>query len=247
MKDAYRQYWMLTTLLLCAAVFAAYEGFFAWGYQKFPELTVQLVFLAIMALFCWAYVVIGHTAARDVSHNERMLDLLKRNIVLAVDTGTDLEVSLKEAYEMRHMMATTGQRDGLGLMLERVQKKFEDRLMQGVSRIDTVRIFLFFFGLFCTLIGIVQGFASQQIPTNPEEAKLYSFAIIKALGLAYVPATACIGSTLILYVLSVSLQQRIGEIVEGFEDLAFRVVVLGEKVRIHAPQSTERKDNAAIS
>ncbi len=99
-----------------------------------------------------------------------------------------------------------------------------------MGQIDTVRVFLFFAGLLFTVVGIVQGFASQGFPTNPEEAKVYSFTIIKALGLSYLPATECLGATLILFILSIALQKQASALTARFSDVLYWEVFIGNPV-----------------
>ena len=99
------------------------------------------------------------------------------------------------------------------------------------DQIDSIRTTLFFVALFVTIIGIVLGFATQQYPTNPEEAKMFSFSIIKALGLAYVPSMMCIGSTLVLLVLSIMLQRDAGRVIARGRSVLYRIAFFNEPVQ----------------
>jgi hypothetical protein len=223
---AYRQFWVLTALLLCAAIYAAYAGAISWGFEKFPQLPIQLAFGFIQLVFLWAYAGIGHGAAVLIARNEHALDVMQQDIPLIGDKS-EVERVLLETADLRKRGQEQRQLD-FSILHDVMREQFEGRLMEDVGRIDVIRVFMFFFGLLFTLVGVVQGFASQQFPTNSEEAKIYSFTIIKALGLAYLPAAGCIGATLILFVLSNLLQKRIGTLLSRFDVVLYRVAILGE-------------------
>ena len=105
----------------------------------------------------------------------------------------------------------------------------QERLTARIEKIDSARVFLFFVGLLCTAAGIVQGLASNGVPTNPEEAKLFSFTVIKALGLSSLPTTECLGTTLVLYALSHQLDAQARTLIARFEDALYETVYLDKK------------------
>lgn len=224
---AYRTHWLLTAILASAVIVAIEQGLLVWGMTKFPDWQIQIAILSIVIVFVWAYGLLGHQAALVLGQNERMLGLLEGGLTVVGATRTDAGRLLDEGQNLRARGAEVGQTD-FALLYEIISEKMRRVLEGRVERIDKIRVFLFFVGLLFTLIGVVQGFATQQFPTNPEEAKLYSFTIIKALGLAYLPATMCIGSTLALYVLSNQLQERVSETMERFDAKLYQVAILGQ-------------------
>jgi biopolymer transport protein ExbB/TolQ len=186
---------------------------------------VQWVFVCILAIFAFTYGKTGHRAARTISYSEHAVDMLNRNIPLIGQS--DVRECLAEAIVRRERGFAKGQTD-FGTLFELTREKIRDRLMTDVDRIENVRTLMFFIGLFCTIIGIIQGFALQLLPTNPEESKVYAFTIIKALGLAYLPGAGCIGSALLFHVLGIMLQTRASALLSRFDDVLYSVILLEE-------------------
>lgn len=228
MSSAYRQYWLLTAFLLSVTIYGLYMGVVGWALLKFPDIPTQLSFGFILAVFLYAYG-FGHRAAKELSQSERALDLLSRGVP-SLGKLSAVEECLAEAMQLRQQGRDNGQTN-FAILYDRIEDRFDGSVTEDIGRIDTIRVFLFFVGLLFTLIGVVQGFASQQFPTNPEEAKMYSFTIIKALGLAYLPAAACMGSTLVLFVLSNVLQSRASRLISDFGNMLYRVAVLGKSTK----------------
>ena len=223
--NAYRQYWLLTGLFVSAAIFGVHAGIVGWVMTKFPDLQGQLITLVIIGIFLYTYIVHGHQAAKRLSKNHLALQCIESGGSMYHD-GTEVEISLKEVLNLRKAGVEAGQSD-FSKLYEVAEDQFEDQISVRIGQIDTIRVFLFFVGLLFTVVGIVQGFAFQQSPTNAEEAKMYSSAIIKALGLAYLPATECLGATLILFVLSNLLQSHANALIAGFRRVLYRAVFLG--------------------
>jgi len=224
--NAYRRYMALTAVVASAAIYALWHGVVGWGIQKFPDIPTQIVVAGVAVVFIYAYTVLGHRAALLASRNESSLMLFDSNAV--VNGASESFDLLKKAATLRNKGVGVNQRD-FSLLYELTHEELEGELKAPIESIDAARIFLFFAGLTFTVIGIVQGFASQGIPSNPEEAKIYSFTIIKALGLAYLPTATCIGTSLVLYVLSYQLQQDIGRVLRRFDAILYRVAILGEQ------------------
>ncbi len=227
---AYALYWALTTLLACAAIFAVEQGFVTWGVQKFPDLPAQLAFLLIVCVSVWSYATHGHRIALLLSRNEHAMLKLERGIPSVGDTSSEIEDALLEAASLRRQGAEEGQAS-FDVLYEFIDLRTEATLTGDIGRIDSIRLLMLFVGLFFTVLAIVSGFASQLFPTNPEEAKLYSFTIIKALGLAYLPAAGCMGSTLVLLVLNNMLEPKADDLMMRFRPFLYKVAVLGASVQ----------------
>jgi len=240
--NSYRQYWTLTVLLMCAVIIAIYQGLVTWVIQKFPDWQIQVAFVGILVIFLWTYGVTGHRAARQLSRNEHALDVLESGIP-SINAKSEVKALIADTVQRRERGNGLNQTD-FRVLYEWASERLDHILTRDIERIDTVRVLLFFVGLFFTLIGIIAGFATQQFPTNPEEAKVYSFTIIKALGLAYLPAVACIGATLALYVLSTLLHSRSKGVQVRFEDIVYETAILGEAQTRAPAQDARRKTNA---
>lgn len=219
-----RRYWIFTSLILVAVIAAWYQGVFAWGLQKFPDRTVHLIVSGIGAVLLWSYLGSGLRSARIITTAECISDIPE-------EWGENpISSILYHTIDLRAAGERSGQSNYAPLM-DLASERLDDELFGEVHRIDSARVFLFFFGLLVTLIGIVAGFATQQFPSNPEEAKMFSFTIIKALGLAYLPAMMCIGSTLVLYVLSTMLQHAANAASLRLQEILYRITILGEHCR----------------
>lgn len=223
---AYRYFWFITALLVGATIYAVSEGLIGWALAKFPELQGQLISVLILAIFLYAYAFEGYLAARLLLVNDQATGSVTRGEQSPLVGGTEVQSILRRAMYLRSAGTQKGQTD-FSVLFNLMSERFDSSITAALVRIDTIRVFLFFAGLLFTVIGIVQGFASQQYPTNPEEAKLFSFTIIKALGLAYLPATECLGSTLILFVLSNTLQSQAAMLKERFDEMLYNVTFIG--------------------
>lgn len=218
------------------------------GLEKFPDALVQIIFAGVIAVFVQAYAQSGHMVALQLSRDLHAAAIIECGGKRLAEKG-NLGESILRAQERRVHGVKAGQQD-FSILYEHERERYLGIAMAGIKALDSVRVFLFFVGLLFTIVGIVQGFASQQFPTNAEEAKMYSFTIIKALGLAYLPAAGCIGSTLVLYVLSTRLQSTLDSVVTRFEDLLYRVAILGEQplpVAQTAPAPAEEASHAVTT
>ncbi len=223
----YRYYGALSAILAVGTIYGSQMDVVPFLLQKFPEPAVQAVVFGILFVFAYAYIFYGHAAARDISADLFALDSVEDGHPLSGESASIM--CLREAEELYQKGKAHGQ-VSFDRLYDLVQERYERIAYERISQIDAIRVGLFFVGLLFTLIGVVHGFASQAFPTNAEESKLFSFTIIKALGLAYLPAATCLGTTLVLYILSNILQKHAGLATERFNNNLYQVVFLGKQV-----------------
>ena len=178
---AYRQYWVLTGLLLAGTIYVVYAGVISWALVKFPELQGQVISVFVFAVFLYAYIVHGYGATRLITANAEAIQVVADKQAFFPPTllETEAVLTLAEARKL-HVMGAAHKQANFSTLYDKSHERFENCLSAKIAQIDTIRVFLFFAGLLFTVVGIVQGFATLQFPTNAEEAKIYSSTIIKA-------------------------------------------------------------------
>jgi len=225
--NTYSRYWLLTALLLCGVIYLVWSGTAAWGIAKFPEAAVRGAVLFVLAVFLYTYGYEGHGVARMLSKNEMVLPLLARGTG-GSEAAAEISVCLHKTASLRRVGATAPIRQAdFSVLYYRQKEAFEHALTAGIDRIESYRNGLFFLGLAFTAAAIVAAFAAQMIPTNSEEARLYSFAIIKALGLSYTATLACLSSMVVLYVLGTMLRARADQLIDACDGLLYETAILG--------------------
>ena len=226
MRRPYPQYWLLAALFVSAATVAFYWKLPHQFVTAFPDPMTRTVCGVVLALFLWMFFRYGATAASELEENGYALAIF-------AEGGRVPEVMastfLLEASNLRARGVKVGQSD-FTLLHEKIDEKFATSITRATNHIDTVLLFLFFVGMFFTVVGIVTGFAFNKPPTNPEESKLMSFAIIKALGLAYAISGTCLGSAVTLYGLSAFLKAHAHTVQTMFTDALYEVAILNAPV-----------------
>ncbi len=224
--SAYKHYWLLSALLMSAAIYAGYAGLFTWTLQKFPEPMTQYAFLFVALMFLWTFVR-GHRTARMISRNERALHHLEQG-----DSTNPCEIHdyLEEAVQLRNEGITEAKQSDFSMLHQRQVALFDEAVTENVSSIDTMKSFMFIFAVFLAFMSIVSGVGLSVLPNSAEELRPFAFGLLKALGLAYVPGTACIGSFLILHVLGSMLHVHAQRLRVRFDLAVYRVAIIGRDV-----------------
>jgi hypothetical protein len=221
--NVYRQYWLTTALLLAGVIFAVEQGGGSWILQKFPDPIVQICLLIVFVVFLYAYYS-AHGVARELAASSEAFAVFHQKGTVNLDTVFGSVVGETIQLRDEHAKAKVGE---FALLYQRACDQVADRLEAGINHIDGIRVFLFFLGLTITLMGMVAGFAYMSIPADAEQAKQFAFNIIKALGLAYLPATSCMLAGLVLYIITHWQRNRVSEVLERFDATLYRVAVLG--------------------
>lgn len=219
----YPQFWLVAALLATAGAVASYWNLPILFFSAFPDPMTRAVCLAVFALFLWVFFYLGEAAARDLEENGAALAVFMDGGHMQSGAAAEL---LHEASQLRARGLEAGQSD-FALLHEKTDEKFASFITRGTQHIEAVLLFLFFVGMFFTVVGIVAGFAFTKPPTGPEEAKLMSLSIIRGLGLAYAISGSCLGSALILYVLNSLLKAHARAVQTIFSDALYEVAILG--------------------
>ncbi len=222
--NTYARYWLFTALLLCGVVYLIWSGTAAWGIAKFPEPAVRGAVAFVLAIFFYTYGYEGHRVARMLARNERAL----QRLALYVQGRSEVEDIFLKTSNLRGQGASVGQTD-FSTLYYRQKDGLEDMLTVGIDRIETYRNGLFLLGLAFTAAAIVAAFAAQMIPTNSEEARLYSFTIIKALGLSYTATLACLSSMVVLYVLGSMLRAQAERLIAASSEWLYRIAMMADR------------------
>lgn len=221
---AYRQYWLLTALLLSAVALVIYSGVIGWALEKFPQLETQVAFAAVIGIFVWTFALRGHRTARKIAHNERALDKLARGAQPALCEAT---LRLAEARMLRNEGIREAKQTDFSMLHERQVSAFEDTLSEDLTVIDSVKLRMLVIAIFLAFLSIVSGIGAAALPTNVESVTPFLFGLLKALGLAYVPGLACFGSFLILHELGNFLGTHVRCLCRRFDLASYRVAVIG--------------------
>lgn len=231
--NAYRQYWLLTALLLSAAIYGAYAGVISWTIETFPSTITQAAVLIVLLVLSWTFVLRGHRTARMIAHNERALDRLGRNFFLVESEALDC---LEEGRTLRTEGHQAGQTD-FSQLHQRQVSYFEKALTADITIIENVQFRLFITGVFLAFLSIVIGVGLAQYPQAVENLSPFLFGLMKALGLAYVPGLVCIGSFMILAELVSILKAHTNRLVRQFDLAAYRVAIVGRPIEASLARS----------
>lgn len=235
MRRPYPQFILITALLLSAVIYAFYGQFFSHFLTAFPDPMTRVVCFGVLALFSYMFVWRGASVAWMLEQNGSALAAHSRKEVMPAGTiATEL---LLEAAELRSYGGRIGQTE-FSLLHTKTAEKFEAWTDEGTSRIEATLLLLFYLGMFFTVVAIVLGFAFNKAPANAEEAKLFAFAIIKGLGLAYGISGTCLGSAVLLFLLNSFLKSHQQVVMTMFVDALYEVSILGAPVKTRKTEPT---------
>lgn len=206
----YQKYWIFTSLLILAVVYALYAGIIGWTMEKFPDIQGQLIAIGILTLFLYVYGIQGHRVVKLLSQNIRTIEEAEACHCLA------------EVVDIRSRVGEVN----LGFLYDYSLGQFSRMLFARIRPIRDTFLFFFLLGVAVALLGIVQGYGYLLPPTSPEEAKLYSSTILKALGMAYLPALVGASSALILYPLLTTLESQTEALIGRFDKVLFETIFL---------------------
>ena len=221
----YRKYWFMTGALAAVATYAIYQGLVGWAMLKFPDTVIQLICLAVITIFLYAYLIDGLSTTKLIANNEYSFQRIMRGEEVNVHDSI-VALELAKAQHRANRGRSGGQKD-FGTLVDLRGDSAAKKLTSIVGDIDQIRNLLFFLGFCFTLLSIVGGIGMQTLPTNPEESKTFAFNILRALGYSYLPASVSVVSGTILLQLGYMLHKQASELVSDFEDVLYDVVFLG--------------------
>jgi hypothetical protein len=173
-------------------------------------------------MFVWTFVRANATARR-IARNERALAPMRKKDIAR---KSDVREFLGEAQELRQEGQRAGQSDFTVLHARQVSL-FDEAVTESISSIDTIKSFMFIFAVFLAFGAIVKGVGVAELPKTADELRPFAFNLLKALALAYVPSTACMGSFLILHALGSMLHVHAQRLRVKFDKAAYRVAIFG--------------------
>jgi len=246
------RFWLFTALLTSVAGIALHLGLAERFLESYPNPNTQAASAGILAIFFFAYAVVGQRTSTGLYRAEQALRDLEirfpdhasgkdkiasvlalldqnryadwsRNVPFLFDPAYS---SVSEAIADLAVRVKTMREVGSSEPINRqmYQEDFEDRLSSQLDVLGKFRWSLFAVGFLGTIIGIVIALATQFAPETTEETKAFVFNIISGMGLAYVTSMFGLGSGLILYLLGGFLEGSAENISWRFRRKMFCVI-----------------------
>lgn len=236
--SAYKKYWLYTAFLTALSVYAVHLGAIDWFLAKFSDMGTQASALGIMGVFLYGYAV-SHGTAYRIAKNEAAIQFVlsvlgekfsvdekikhAAELLTAVPKrfkGTAVFLMFQDLLERKQVLAAL-RSPASSVPVPLMQELFDAYVEAGYDRVERIRLILFYLGLLGTVIGIVLALAGQGVPGTPEEAKLFSFGMMKGMGLAYITSMVGMSGALVLYFLQGMLERNTARLYLTFTGIMF--------------------------
>ncbi len=238
--STYRLYWVITVLLVSAAVYLVSVGVLERFLEKFPDPLARSVAFFVLFVFALTHGIFGHRVALVASRNRDAADLLlKRSDALAEPrlphdlAETAIAAALRRFVLMR-------QKKTPAFIGDLVHDDFDEELTLDLDRIKKVWEALFLFGIAATILGLILTLVAQGNPENAEQAKIYSATIVRGIGVAYTASFSCVSSGILLALFYGIFDEAVGNVRGKLRALAY-AIFLEEK----PPEAKEARHVAA--